>query len=219
MLTRRETSWRWLGAVVCAIAAGCRAPSLVDTGMVRHSKAPDFHAAGIRRVVVAPFHHPEGNEKASDTATEAFVQKLQEAGRFEVVYERNVSAELAEEVKLWVRGQVNVATLASASTHYQADAFCFGAITQYRAYNPPVLGLKTCLVATGTGEVVWQADGVFDAKLEVVADAARGYYKRRYQGDNYFMDADVMLKSMKHFAEFVSDEMVATLDDTGTARH
>ena len=202
-----------LPLMALGLLAGCVAPPLAEIGAVRHFKAPDFQAREIRRVVVVPFHHVARDQKAIETVTAAFAQKLQELGKFEVVYEPAVSTHVDEETALWIKGQVNMAVLASVRAKYQADAFCFGSITQYRAYEPPVLGLKVGFVAAGAGDVIWQADAVFDGKQKQVADAARSYYKRRYESGKYFMDSDVMLRSMKHFAEFASHEMLATLDE------
>ena len=201
-----------LTALVAALlVAGCVTQSEVPADIVNYYSSPELDISPLRRVVVVPFDYHTGDQKAVQTVSKAFVQKLQEQGRFEVVYQPEVLKDLDEEVKLWERGRVNLAVLAKVSEKYSADAFIFGTITQYRPYDPPVLGLKVYLATASKGEIAWQADAVFDSKKTEVADAVKRYYKRRYGEDSDFYGWKIMLLSIDRFAEFACDAMVAKM--------
>ena len=198
-------------AIVALLLAGGCAQTPISTDLVSSFRSPNFDALAIRRVVVVPFDCYVGDLKAVSTVTGAFAQKLQELGRFEVIYQPDMLKDIDEEAKLWQRGQINLAVLAKASEEYQADAFVFGTITRYHPYDPPVLGLKVGFAAAGNGQFIWQADGVFDAKTARVADAVKDYYKKRYERENYFYGWRVMLVTMERYAEFVCDAIVDSL--------
>lgn len=193
------------------LMAGCATEPDVPASIVNYYSSPELDISPVRRVMVVPFDYHVGDQKAVQAVSKAFVQKLQEQGRFEVVYQPEVLKDLDEEVKLWERGQVNLAVLAKASEKYNADAFIFGIITQYRPYDPPVLGLKVYLATSSKGEIAWQADAVFDSKKAEVADAVKRYYKRHYGEDNDVYGWKIMLLSVDRYAEFACDAIVGKL--------
>ena len=198
-------------ALAGLLLAGCAQTPYLCQDRVKHFQAPDLDARAIRRVVVVPFDHAGHDQQAVHTVTQAFAQKLQELARFEVIYQPDATAAVDEEAKLWEKGQINLAVLSKAAAAFQADAFVFGTITRYQPFDPPVLGLKVCMATASDGEVVWQADGVFDAKTAEVADAVKHYFKKRYKRDRHFYGWEMMLVSMPRYSEFVCEVVVASL--------
>ncbi len=117
---------------------------------------------------------------------------------------------LAAESVLWQRGRVDVESLIVAQKAYLADAFLFGAVTQYKPYDPPVLGLKLRMLSARTGNVIWAADALFDAHQSDVRALAERYFHNSGLKDRLY-GPDLLLMSPKLFADFVAAQIVRPL--------
>ena len=68
-----------------------------------------------------------------------------------------------------------------AKKRYNVDAIICGTITQYQPYEPPVLGIKTGMFSTKTGNIMWSSDAIFDSSEAEVIKLLKNYYKEHYQ--------------------------------------
>ena len=119
---------------------------------------------------------------------------------------------LAAESALWQRGRVDIESLIVAQKAYLADAFLFGTVTQYKPYDPPVLGLKLRMLSARTGDVIWAADALFNAHENDVRLLAERYFQSSGLKDRLY-GPDLLLMPPKLFAEFVAAQIVRPLGD------
>ncbi|HXQ46898.1 MAG TPA: hypothetical protein VN806_09795, partial [Caulobacteraceae bacterium] len=119
---------------------------------------------------------------------------------------------LAAESALWQRGRVDVGSLIVAQKAYLADAFLFGTVTQYKPYDPPVLGLKLRMLSARTGDVIWAADALFNAHENDVRILAEHHFQTSgLKGRLY--GPELVLMSPKLFADFVAAQVVRPLGE------
>jgi hypothetical protein len=117
---------------------------------------------------------------------------------------------LAAESALSQRGRVDVQSLIAAQKAYLADAFLFGSVTQYKPYDPPVLGVKLRLLSARTGDLIWAADALFDSHEADVRSLAGRYYENSGLKDRLY-GPELVLMSPALYAGFVASEMVRPL--------
>lgn len=111
---------------------------------------------------------------------------------------------------MWRRGRVDLDALIETQRRYNADAFLFGAITRYKQYDPPIIGLKLGLLSASSGEALWAAEAVFDAHNPYTRANAQEYF--RYSGmKNVLYGEDLVLMSPRLFARFAAVELVKPL--------
>ena len=92
------------------------------------------------------------------------------------------------------------------------DALALGHVTQYRAYDPPVLGLRVQIVSTGSGGVLCGAEGCFDAREAGVQASMQRFHGQHLDTDDRSYGWKLLLASPRHYAQFVMHELLATLE-------
>lgn len=143
-------------------------------------------------------------------ATQAFARALQGALCCDLLSPAPGDERLAAESALSQRGRVDVQSLIAAQKAYLADAFLFGSVTQYKAYDPPVLGVKLRMLSARTGNLIWAADALFDSHEADVRVLATRYYESSGLKDRLY-GPDLVLMSPALYAGFVASEMVRPL--------
>jgi hypothetical protein len=125
---------------------------------------------------------------------------------------------LAAESALWRSGQVDIESLIIAQKAYLADAFLFGSVTQYKPYDPPVLGLKLRMLSARTGDVIWAADALFNAHESDVRLMAERYFQNSGLRDRLY-GPDLVFMSPKLFADFAAAQVVRPLGEQLKRKH
>lgn len=173
---------------------------------------PQVTANPPARIVVVPFDAPACTDGAGSLVTEAVALAAQDTFHVDVLMARAGDERLAAESSLWQRARVDVSTLIDARKEYLADAFLFGAVTQYKPYDPPLLGLKLRLLSAHTGEVLWAADGVFDARDRHVRAMALNYFRCSGLSEKLY-GPELILVSPRQYSSFVAAEMFLPLKE------
>ena len=164
----------------------------------------------IRRVLLLPFEYNVDREAVIDEVTEAFSVELRKIGSFEVIVPTGNKTTIIPEHEIWVKGTVNLNTLLTLRKKYDVDAIIFGNITNYRPYEPMLLGVKVGMVSTDTGVVVWSADGVFDSNENEVAELVKQYFESTHQKSALY-GWKLILLSMRRYSQFVANQITETL--------
>jgi hypothetical protein len=202
----------WLGLFLL-LAAGCAAHQPRVSVYVSNLRANEMPS----RLVVVPFASPVGGEEASPITTQAFALEIQRILRNDVIVTPADDARLLAEADLWTRGRVDVESLVEARKKYMADAFLFGSVTQYKPYDPPILGVNLRLLSASTGEVIWAAGGLFDARDADVRWLGEAYYNNSSMRRDLY-GPEVLFMSPRLYAGFVADRVLAPLDEFMRAR-
>jgi len=175
--------------------------------------SPAFREGPTGRIVVVPFDGSGCSREARAMVTQAIALTLQEVTRRDVIVAPVTDEQLAAESAMWRRGRVNVDSLVAARKQYLADAFLFGVITHYKEYDPPILGLKLNLLCARTGDVLWAADALYDARDSEVRRRAKAHFERSGMHDLLYGPGLVFV-SPQLFARFVAADVVAPLRQT-----
>lgn len=212
---------RALLPIAASIALGCfpptdRRPRITsEPPWVSTYRAPALYATGRQRVLVLPFRHLD--QEAADCVTESFALELEKTQALEVVSPDDPEAKRLEQIKVWENGGLEVAALTTLRRQFKVDAVALGHVTQYRPYDPPVLGLRVQVVSTRTGAVLWGAEGCFDARDSGVRAMLERFYEHRLDDADRNYGWKLLLASPRHYAQFVAHQLVATLKATRPA--
>lgn len=173
-------------------------------------RAPTVDGHQIRRVVVLPFQNLCDHPEQVSIVESAFVDEFQKRQAVEVVsLDRGALTESEEEAFL-INGRVQADTLVRLSRHHQADAVLYGAVTQYKGYEPLALGLRVELVSAGAGDVVWSANGIFDAADDRVQRDVRNFHDTTL-GETHSLEGwRLVLMSPNRFATYACARVVET---------
>ena len=198
---------------------GCRGtpldPEAVLTGgprpQVNAVASPSLATARRRlRVLVLPFRHRE--RAAARAVTEAFVLQLEQTQACEAISHYADDGRRLAELPIWDNRGLDVASLVTLHRKFRVDAVALGTVTQYRPYSPPVLGLRVQVVSTRLGSVLWAAEACFDARHRGVQEMLQEFHRRHLSGDGRDYGWTVLLDSPRHYAQFVTHEVAATLE-------
>jgi len=162
------------------------------------------------RIVVVPFASPADTPEAGQMVTQAVARAMQGALCCDLVSPAPGDERLAAESALWQRGRVDVESLIVAQKAYLADAFLFGSVTQYKPYDPPVLGVKLRMVSARTGDLIWAAEALFDSHEAAVRSMTARYFENSGLKDRLY-GPELVLMSPSLYAGFVASEMVRPL--------
>ena len=197
-----------------ALCSGCAAPSPPRGTMqlVAAYISPAMAENPPGRIVVVPFASPVYAPEAGRMATASLAMAIQGTLCCDTVLPAERDERLAAESALWQRGRVDVESLIVAQKAYLADAFLFGTVTQYKPYDPPVLGLKLRMLSARTGDVIWAADALFNAHESGVRALAERYFQTSGLKDRLY-GPELVLMSPKLFADFVAAQVVRPLGE------
>jgi len=162
------------------------------------------------RVLVLPFRYLD--QEAAQAITEAFILELEKTQAVEVVSPYTEAGKALEGIQVWDNGGLDVRALTTLRRSHRVDALAIGQVTQYRPFDPPVLGLRVQVVATRTGAVLWGAEGCFDARESGVRALMQRFHDCRLETGERSFGWEVLLSSPRHYAQFVAHQLVATLE-------
>jgi len=197
-----------VGVVLC-LTAGCAAPPEPPARVATFASTA-FLEEPPSRIVMAPFAGAGCSDATRLMVTRTVALALQEALHRDVIISPGCDERLAAESALWRRGRVNVDALVEARKNYMADAFLFGAITHYKEYDPPILGLKLSLLSARSGEVLWAAEGLLDGREADVRRRAEAYFEESGLRHRLY-GSGLVFMSPRLYARFVADEITAPL--------
>jgi hypothetical protein len=178
---------------------------------ISYHKSEEYNNTSVQRVLLLPFTIESGRDKVVDDITDAFFIELQRSAKFDIVEAQEFQDILSQQKDVWTRGIIRVETVVEAKKRYKVDAIIFGTITQYQPYEPPVLGIKIGMFSVRSGNIMWSADAIFDSSQASVIKLLKSYHKKQYQRKQSLYDWNLILLSMKRYAQFVAYHMVATL--------
>ena len=178
---------------------------------ISYHKSEEYNNTSVQRVLLLPLTIESGRDKVVDDVTEAFFIELQRIAKFDIVEPQEFQDILSQQNDVWARGLIRAETVVEAKKRYKVDAIIFGTITQYQPYEPPVLGIKIGMFSARSGNIMWSADAIFDSSQASVIKLLKSYHKEQYQRKQSLYDWNLILLSMKRYAQFVAYHMVATL--------
>ncbi len=178
---------------------------------INYHKSEEYNNTRLQRVLLLPFSIESNRDKVVNEVTDAFLIESQKISKFSVIVPRKFQDILSQQNDIWTRGLIRSETIVMAKKRYNVDAIIFGTITQYHPYEPPVLGIKIGMFSTKTGNIMWSADAIFDSREASVIKLLKTYYKDHYQRKQSLYDWEILLLSMKRYAQFVAFHMLGTL--------
>ncbi len=84
-------------------------------------------------------------------------------------------------------------------------------LTQYRPYEPMVIGWRLKLVDATEPRILWSVDEVFDARDPSVAAAARRFAANEPEATGQLADDRAVLQSPRRFARYTANAVVGTM--------
>ena len=178
---------------------------------INYHKSEEYLNTRLHRVLLLPFTIESQRDKVVDEVTDAFYIELQKSAKFEIIVPQGFQDILSQQNDIWNRGLIRSETIEEAKRRYKVDALIFGTITQYRPYEPPVLGIKIGMFSAISGNIMWSSDAIFDSSDASVVKLVKTYYKEHYKRKQSLYDWKIILLSMKRYAQFVAYHMVDTL--------
>lgn len=178
---------------------------------ISYHKSQEYNNSRLHRVLLLPFTIESNRDKVVNEVTDAFFIELQKISQFSVVVPQGFQDILSQQKDIWTRGLIKAETIVEAKKRFNVDAIICGTITQYQPYEPPILGIKIGLFSTMTGNIMWSADAIFDSSDAEVIKLLKNYYKEHYQRKQSLYDWEILLLSMKRYAQFVAFHIVGTL--------
>ena len=178
---------------------------------ISYHKSEEYNNTSVQRVLLLPLTIESRRDKVVDDVTDAFLIELQRSAKFDIVKAQEFQDILSQQKDVWARGLIRAETIIEARKRYKVDAIIFGTITQYQPYEPPVLGIKIGMFSARTGNIMWSADAIFDSSQASVIKLLKSYHKKQYQRKQSLYDWNLILLSMKRYAQFVAYHMIATL--------
>ncbi|MBC8550192.1 MAG: hypothetical protein H8D23_11155 [Candidatus Brocadiales bacterium] len=178
---------------------------------INFHKSEEYRNAKLHRVLLLPFTIESQRDKVVDEVTDAFYIALQKSAKFEIIVPQGFQDILTQQNDIWNRGLIRSETIVEAKKRYKVDAIMFGTITQYRPYEPPILGIKIGMFSAVSGNIMWSSDAIFDSSEAAVIKLVKTYYKEHYKRKQSLYEWKIILLSMKQYAQFAAHYMVNTL--------
>ena len=177
----------------------------------------NFTSAGaipssIRRVAVLPLHSETWPATQLAPIEAAFAAELVKVERFETV--TVTRAQMREEFgreQMLSSAALPSDVLDRLRATHGADAILFQDLTHYSPYQPIAIGVRSKLVATADGRVLWSFDTIFDGAQPSVAVAARQYYLAESRPAHPLDNAAGIMQSPSRFAKYVAHAVFGTL--------
>jgi hypothetical protein len=213
---RQPCVHRALAAILALLAGGCatlrHASVPVAVPVENHFTSPT-PGEQLRRVALLPMHsetYPDQNLRALDAA---FLSELSKRGLFEVVPVSRGELEAMFGARQFSSTDTLPAdALTRLRDHCGVDGVLFTDLTHFSPYRPVSMGVRTKLVAAGTGQIRWAFDYVFDAGNAGVAEAAKRFQiTSSNEHQPLTTDGGSILLSPTRFAKYVANETYASL--------
>ena len=108
-------------------------------------------------------------------------------------------------------GMIPRDVLLAAARRYRADGVLFGVLTQYRPYEPLVVGMSVELASVSTGEVVWSTSGLYDAATRDVEQDVHNFHNTELAGTCSLEGWRIILISPSRFTDYACTRLAETL--------
>lgn len=172
---------------------------------------PAADGRDILRVVVPPFQDQTGSPRQAEVVRTAMMRALAKRQRFELIPVGENELREFLPPSTFESGIIARETLLVAARRYRADGVLFGVLTQFRPYEPLVIGMSVELASVGTGEVVWSSSGLYDAASREVTQDAHNFNNTRLAGTSSLEGWRIMLMSPSRFTEYACSRIAETL--------
>ncbi|MDA7494602.1 hypothetical protein N8467_00890 [bacterium] len=166
--------------------------------------------ANVRRIMVLPFHAEAGITLDTNKIRDAFVSELQKLRRFEVVPLSDGARENDILNASLARGRISTEAMVKLCNRYALDGLFVGAVTAWRPYSPPHLGLRTQLISVHSGASIWAVDTIFDSADRTTISDLQHYVTRTQRDDGNLHGWEMTLLSPAKFTNFVAHRCVGT---------
>ncbi len=201
----------FVALVVLLTGAGCflfQRPLPPPLAAAYHAPGLDFNS--FCRILLVPLANESPFPCAGEEIRAALAAELQCVGRFEIVAPPPCP-ELCPFQAVHAHGRFDEAVCIEVAHLYKVDAILAGAVTQYRPYPPPHIGLSLQLIRPAEGIVVASVDGLWDARSKELASAARAYTSQIAHLFQLPLEDDIALASPQLFQRFVCHQVVEAL--------
>jgi hypothetical protein len=172
---------------------------------------PPSDGREILRVVVPPFQDDTGSPAQAEVARTALMRALGKKQRFEMIAVGEHELRDILPPTTFESGVIPRDVLLAAARRYRADVVLFGVLTQFRPYEPIVIGMSVELASVGTGEVVWSSSGLYDAGTKDVARDVHNYSDKQLASTASLEGWRINLLSPSRFTEYACSRLVETM--------
>ena len=223
----RRTQKRWRAGwpmgllALCATVTGCQSsPPLA--GHVQRSAEnvfvyPPKLSLDLRRVAVMPLAAENYNGDLPDgcaALTPVLWEQLIKTKRFEVVAVDPATVKSHTGQDKWTGvEELPPDFLEFLRRDYGCDAILFAEVTAYRAYAPLAVGWRLKLADARSGQILWAADEIFDAKQPAIARAAEHFEQPSFTWPLAGRENWVADNSPRQFGRFAAATLLDTLPD------
>lgn len=173
-------------------------------------RSPTVDGHRIRRVAVLPFRDDTEHPEHAGGVQRAFVDAMNRRQVFEVVEVGLDELDAREEREFFRNGRVARDTLMRLASAYNADGVLYGVVTRYRAYEPMAIGLRISLVSAGAGDLVWEANGLFDSADARVVQDVHHWYDTEVDRSDHLERWRSVLMSPTRFSSYACSRIVTT---------
>lgn len=218
-ISSMNTPLKLSGALTIAILAGlsvaaCKTteatpPEVPIATSFRHDPAD---GRPVRRVVVPPFQDLSGFHAEAEAVRTSFIRALSQRQRFELLPLTDQELREVLPPATYERGVVSREALLAMSRRYRADGALFGVVTQYKPYGPFLVGLKVELASASTGEMIWEASGVYDASSRTVEQDVHNFHDVSLAATTSLEGWRLVLISPSRFIDYACSRLAATID-------
>ncbi|MBK7997295.1 MAG: hypothetical protein IPK15_00825 [Verrucomicrobia bacterium] len=94
---------------------------------------------------------------------------------------------------------------------FGVDAVLFTQLTQYRPYEPLLIGWRMKLIDADEPHILWAVDEVFDARVPTVAAAASRHLEGNPDTGTSLSDSRSVLQSPRRFGRYTAHAVVQTM--------
>jgi len=200
-----------VAAVIGCVLPACKTAKPRDVIVLSTARlAADFESYRFERVGVMPLEGDLDDESARALQADLFAE-LSRSTPYELV---TLSAADLAEVRRWdpmrTGGHVPEA-LVEISQRFRLDAVLFSQVPLRRIYPPLEISLAAELVASETGQVVWNAAVHLDANDERVRHGLEGYFAREHRAESGGAGWQLALLSPTRFARFAAFQIALQL--------
>jgi hypothetical protein len=164
----------------------CSMPRPPEQRVIDSYLADPRDLANVRRVMVLPFAEEPGVDDCTQMR-DIYVAELQKLRRFDIVPLPGSALEVDELNRSVRHGRLSTDAVVRLCDRYHLDGVLVGTVTSFRAYTPPILGMRTQLVSVHSGAIVWAVDAIYDSsdgyELDLIAPSKFcAYVAHRFVG-------------------------------------
>jgi hypothetical protein len=202
----------------CCVCQGCAiSEKLHDTTVARYHPSnvycSEFFQSQTKRVAVLPLTtlvDGASMDFGRDLLQPVLLHELSRARQFEFVAVSSDELRLLSGRDAWSGEETFPADLfEKLRSKLGVDGVLFAQLTQFRAYEPLVVGWKIKLFDAIEPQILWAVDEVFDARVRTVAIAAQRYAQQHPRSG--ISEVQEVLLSPYQFGHYTASSVVGTI--------